>query len=81
LTVGFHVLAALFLGFATATVLLTIHEAEAVSADSLEGAFSGYLLAGVAFVATHSARPPPADLPPGPAAPLRWSRPSERGGG
>jgi hypothetical protein len=49
LTVGVHGLAALFLGFTTATILLTIHEEEAVSADSLAGAFCGYLLAGVAF--------------------------------
>jgi hypothetical protein len=50
LAVGFHVLAALFLGFATATILLTIHEARAVTADSLAGAFSGYVLAGLVFM-------------------------------
>jgi hypothetical protein len=49
LAVGFHALAALFLGFTAVTTLLTIHEAKAVSADSLAGAFGGYLPAGVVF--------------------------------
>jgi hypothetical protein len=45
----FHGLAALFLGFTVAALLLEIHEAKAVSTDSLSGAFSGYLLTGVVF--------------------------------
>jgi hypothetical protein len=49
LALPLHVTAALFLGFTAATILLMIHEAKAVSADSLAGAFSGYLLAGVVF--------------------------------
>jgi hypothetical protein len=49
MAVGFHVLAAAFLGITAVAILLTIHEAQAVSADSLAGAFTGYVLAGVVF--------------------------------
>jgi hypothetical protein len=49
LAVGSHLLAALFLGFTVVTILVTIHQAGAVTADSLAGAFSGYLLAGLVF--------------------------------
>jgi len=44
-----HGFSALFLGFTVAAILQAIHEAEAVSADSLAGAFSGYLLTGAVF--------------------------------
>jgi hypothetical protein len=49
LAVALHVLAALFLGFAVTAILRDIHEAKAVTADSLCGAFAGYLLVGVIF--------------------------------
>jgi hypothetical protein len=49
LGVGFHLLAAVFLGFTVAAILQAVHEARAISTDSLAGAFSGYLLVGVAF--------------------------------
>ena len=44
-----HLFSAFFLGFTVVAILQTIHEAESVSADSLAGAFSGYLLAGMVF--------------------------------
>ena len=46
---GLHVLAAVFLGFCVATVLRTAYNEAAVSADSVYGAFCGYLLIGLAF--------------------------------
>jgi hypothetical protein len=49
LVVVLHLLSALFLAFAAATILVTIHEAKAVTTDSLAGAFSGYILAGLFF--------------------------------
>jgi hypothetical protein len=49
LACGFHLAAALFLGFAAATILRAIHREEGVSADSVYGAFCGYLLVGLAF--------------------------------
>jgi hypothetical protein len=49
LAVAFHVFACLFLAFGAATILLSIHEAKAVSSDSIAGAFCGYVLAGVVF--------------------------------
>jgi hypothetical protein len=49
LTVVFHVFATCFLGLAVAALLQATHEAEAVSADTLAGAFCGYVLIGVVF--------------------------------
>jgi hypothetical protein len=49
LSLGFHVLAALFLGFTVAVILRTCFQEARVSADSVCGAFCGYLLVGVAF--------------------------------
>jgi hypothetical protein len=49
LLIGFHVVAALFLGFAVAIVLRTIHKEVSVSADAIYGAICGYLLVGLAF--------------------------------
>jgi voltage-gated potassium channel len=49
LVVGFHLVAALFLGFTVATILRAIHREETVSTDAIYGAFCGYLLVGLAF--------------------------------
>ncbi|HEY1861907.1 MAG TPA: potassium channel family protein [Gemmataceae bacterium] len=49
LAVGFHLCAAVFLSFAVATILGSILGEKVVTADSIYGAFSGYLLAGLAF--------------------------------
>jgi len=49
LQVGFHALAALFFGFAIGVILRGIHREVGVSADSVYGAFCGYLLLGLAF--------------------------------
>jgi voltage-gated potassium channel len=46
---AFHVMATLFLGFTVVTVLREIHGDEKVSADSVYGAFCGYLLIGLIF--------------------------------
>jgi hypothetical protein len=44
-----HASAAVFLGLATAIVLRSIHAERTISADSIYGAFCGYLLIGIAF--------------------------------
>jgi voltage-gated potassium channel len=49
LAVGLHLWAAAFLGYAMATILGSILGEKAITADSVYGAFSGYLLAGLAF--------------------------------
>jgi hypothetical protein len=49
LAAAFHVFGALYLGFAVAAILQDTHEATAVSADTLAGAFCGYLLTGAVF--------------------------------
>jgi voltage-gated potassium channel len=49
LAIGFHLWAAAFLAYAMATILSSILGEKEVSADSVYGAFSGYLLAGLAF--------------------------------
>jgi hypothetical protein len=49
LALSFHVVAALFLGFTAATILRSIYREESVSADSIYGAFCGYLLVALAF--------------------------------
>jgi hypothetical protein len=49
LAVGFHLWAAAFLGFAMATILASILGDKAITADSVYGAFSGYLLGGLVF--------------------------------
>ena len=48
-SIGFHVLAALFLGFCTISIIQVVYSEPAVSADSVCGAFCGYLLIGLAF--------------------------------
>jgi hypothetical protein len=45
----FHLCAALFLGLTLATILRAIFRDDPVPADSIYGAFGGYLLVGVAF--------------------------------
>jgi hypothetical protein len=45
----YHGIAALFLGISVAQVLLSIYRDEAITADSICGAFCGYLVLGVAF--------------------------------
>jgi voltage-gated potassium channel len=47
--VGFHLVAAAFLGFAVTTILRTIFREKTISADSIYGAFCGYLLVGLIF--------------------------------
>jgi voltage-gated potassium channel len=47
--IGFHVLAALFLGAAIAMTLQQVFKPGDVSADSIFGALCGYLLVGLAF--------------------------------
>src|SRR5205085_878481 len=49
LVVGFNLVAALFLALTVATILRVIYREEFISADSVYGAFCGYLLLGVAF--------------------------------
>jgi hypothetical protein len=49
LTLGFHIVAALFLGFTVAVILRTCFQEARVSTDSVYGAFCGYLLVGLAF--------------------------------
>jgi hypothetical protein len=49
LAIVFNTSAVVFLGFTAVTILLTLHEAEAVTGDSLAAAFTGYLLAGLVF--------------------------------
>lgn len=47
--VAFHLLAAAFFGFTVGVVLRNVHHEKGVSEDSVCGAFSGYLLTGLAF--------------------------------
>ncbi len=47
--IGFHTLAALFFVFMIFVILREVYREEGVSADSVYGAFCGYLLAGLAF--------------------------------
>jgi hypothetical protein len=49
LVAGFHAAAALFLAVTVAAILQAILREETVSADTICGAFCGYLLVGVAF--------------------------------
>lgn len=49
LALGFHILAALFLGFTVSVILRACYREATVSADSVYGAFCGYLLVGLAF--------------------------------
>lgn len=49
LIVGFHFVAALFFTFTTATILKVVHQEKILSADSIYGAFCGYLLVGMTF--------------------------------
>ena len=49
LAVGFHLVATAYLGLAIAAILRAVHREERVSADSVYGAFCGYLLLGLAF--------------------------------
>jgi voltage-gated potassium channel len=49
LVVGFHLLAVLFFGLTVTTILREVNKSESVSADNVYGAFSGYLLVGLAF--------------------------------
>ena len=49
LAVTFHLVAALFFGFTIGVILRDIHREKGVAADSVYGAFCGYLLAGLAF--------------------------------
>src|SRR5262245_3151542 len=49
LYIGFHLVAAAFLGFAVAMILRTIFREKTISADSIYGAFCGYLLVGLIF--------------------------------
>jgi hypothetical protein len=49
LSLTFHLFAVLFLGFTVVTILQSIHESKAITTDGLAGAFSGYLMAAVAF--------------------------------
>jgi hypothetical protein len=49
IAVGFQLVAAIFLSFTVATILRTVYREGQVSADSVFGAFCGYVLVGVAF--------------------------------
>jgi hypothetical protein len=49
LAVGFHTVATVFLAFCVATLLREIYRQGTVSADSIFGAFCGYLLVGLIF--------------------------------
>ncbi len=49
LVLGFHIVAALFLGFTVAVILRACYREATVSADTVYGAFCGYLLVGLAF--------------------------------
>jgi hypothetical protein len=46
---GFHLLAVVFFVFTTASILFAIHRAGDVTADSVFGAFCGYILVGLSF--------------------------------
>ena len=47
--VGFHAVAALFLGVYVTALLRDVYQEETVSVDSIYGAFCGYLVIGLAF--------------------------------
>jgi hypothetical protein len=47
--VGFHVFASLFFAFTTGVILRDIYREKGVSADTVYGAFCGYMLIGLAF--------------------------------
>jgi hypothetical protein len=49
LALGYHALAAVFFSFTAALILWTVSRETQISADSINGALCGYLLAGVAF--------------------------------
>ncbi len=49
LIVSFHILATVFLGFTVAMILRVIYSDRKVTADSIYGAFTGYLLVALAF--------------------------------
>jgi hypothetical protein len=49
MAIGLHLFAALFLGYAVATILRSILREKVVTADSIYGAFCGYLLIGMVF--------------------------------
>jgi hypothetical protein len=49
ITVGFHLCAALFFALTVATILREISRQEAVTRDSIFGAFCGYVLVGLTF--------------------------------
>jgi hypothetical protein len=49
LAISFHLVAAVFLALTVAVILQSIHESEAITWDSLAGAFAGYLVAGAVF--------------------------------
>jgi voltage-gated potassium channel len=47
--IGFHICAVLFLTFVIGVTFQAVHKEERVTADAINGAFCGYLLAGLAF--------------------------------
>jgi hypothetical protein len=47
--IGLHAVAALFLGVCVTAILRDIYQAEVISADSIYGAFCGYLLVGLIY--------------------------------
>ncbi|HYV35542.1 MAG TPA: potassium channel family protein [Gemmataceae bacterium] len=49
MVVALHVCAALFFAFTIASIMRVIHREKTISADSIYGAFCGYLLVGLAF--------------------------------
>ena len=49
LTIAFHALSTLFFTFMIAVILRDVYREEGVTADSIYGAFCGYLLVGLAF--------------------------------
>src|SRR5262249_27466396 len=49
LALGFHALAALFLGLMAVMIVAAVSREGSVTADSVNGALCGYLLAGIAF--------------------------------
>jgi hypothetical protein len=55
LAVPLQMASAVFLGLTVVTILTTIHEMKVITADGLAGAFSGYLMAAVAFALLYSA--------------------------
>jgi len=55
LAVGLHALSALFFAFAVGVILRDVNRARTVSADTIYGAFCGYLLAGLFFAHVYGA--------------------------